>query len=194
MATSSYTLDQFVYDIKELQSKGVDDSAVLDKGSSFLERLINNPNCIPGEYRVPSSKGDGRIHGSYLLHRSESLLVSAEVWGPGDHVDPHDHHVWGMIGVLDNTLNEIRFRWHSDEDRPGFGRLEKDRDAVSKAGEVSLLVPGIDEIHQIDNPDSRSTVEIHVYGQDLSNIERCRFDMATGAKVDFQSKSKYDNE
>ena len=194
MATSSYTLDQFVYDIKELQSKGVDDSEVLDKGSSFLERLINNPNCIPEEYRVPSSKGGGRVHGSYLLHRSDSLLVSAEVWGPGDHVDPHDHHVWGMIGVLDNTLNEIRFRWHSDEDRPGFGRLEKDRDALSKAGEVSLLIPGIDEIHQIDNPDSRPTVEIHVYGQDLSNIERCRFDMATGAKVDFQSKSKYDNE
>ena len=37
MATSSYTLDQFVYDIRELQSKGVDESAVLDKGSSFLE-------------------------------------------------------------------------------------------------------------------------------------------------------------
>ena len=128
-----------------------------DKGSSFLERLINNPNCIPGEYRVPSSKGGGRVHGSYLLHRSESLLVSAEVWGPGDHVDPHDHHVWGMIGVLDNTLNEIRFRWHSDEDRPGFGRLEKDRDAVSKAGEVSSARPG----HRRNTPDRQPRFPAH---------------------------------
>ena len=35
MATSSYTLDQFVYDIKELQSKGVDDSAVLGQRLFF---------------------------------------------------------------------------------------------------------------------------------------------------------------
>ena len=193
MATGSYTLEQFVHDMKDLQSGGTDDAAVLDKGSSFLERLVNNPDCIPQEYRVPSNRGN-RVHGSYLLHRSDNLLVSAEVWGPGDHVDPHDHRVWGMIGVLDNTLNEIRFRWHPDETRPGFGRLEKDRDVLSKPGEVSLLVPGVDEIHQIDNPDSRPTVEIHVYGQDLNRIERCRFDMATGAKVDFRSKSKYDNE
>lgn len=194
MTITTYDIDQFVNDMKELQAKGLDDSKILDSGSSYLEKLISNPDCIPPEYRVPSLKGNSRLHGSYLLHRSDDLLVSAEVWGPGDHVDPHDHRVWGMIGVLENTLNEIRFQWHEDEARPGFGRLEKSRDAVSKPGEVSLLVPGIDEIHQIDNPDSRPTVEIHVYGLDLGTIQRCRYDAATGAKVDFRIKSKYDNE
>lgn len=194
MAITTYDLDNFVHDMKELQAKGLDDAKILDRGSSYLEKLISNPDCIPPEYRIPSLKCNGRLHGSYLLHRSDDLLVSAEVWGPGDHVDPHDHLVWGMIGVLDNTLNEVRFQWHEDENRPGFGRLEKSRDAVSKPGEVSLLIPDIDEIHQIDNHDSRPTVEIHVYGLDLGTIQRCRYDAAAGTKVNFRIKSKYDNE
>lgn len=194
MAITTYDIDQFVNDMKELQAKDLDDAKILDFGSSYLEKLISNPDCIPPEYRVPALRDNTRLHGSYLLHRSDDLLVSAEVWGPGAHVDPHDHHVWGMIGVLDNTLNEIRFQWHEDESRPGFGVLEKSRDAVSKPGEVSLLIPGIDEIHQIDNPDSRPTVEIHVYGLDLGTIQRYKYDAETGARVNFRIKAKYDNE
>ena len=59
-----------------------------------------------------------------------------------------------MIGVLDNTLNEIRFRNGMPTMRiaPASAALEKDPVmSVSKPGEVSLLIPGIDEIHQIDN-------------------------------------------
>ena len=61
-----------------------------------------------------------------------------------------------------------------------------------KPGEVSLLIPDEDEIHQLDNFSDRPTVEIHVYGRDLVGLERCRYDLATG-KIATYVLGKYDN-
>jgi predicted metal-dependent enzyme (double-stranded beta helix superfamily) len=191
----SYVLDDFTHEMLELIAAEPDDEKVLDKASSLLERLIGDQNCIPEEYKLPSVRvGRDAPHGSYLLHRSPELLVTAEVWGPGDHVDPHDHHTWGMIGVLDNTLEEKRFRRLDDGSNKERALLELNRETLSKPGEVSLLIPGIDEIHQIDNTDDKPTVEIHVYGQDLATIDRCIFHPETGQIKSFKSSTKYDNE
>ena len=194
MAATRYTLDEFIHDITEELKAEADDEKILDRGSALLERLIRNPQCIPPDYRVPSGTGRNHNHGSYLLHRSpDGLLITVQVWGPGDHVGPHDHHTWGMIGVMDNVLQETRFRRLDDGSRPEYAHLEKDRMFYSRPGEVSLLIPGKDEIHQLDNPEDRPTVEIHVYGMDLAQIDRCQFDLETGGVRPFISGS-YDNE
>ncbi|HSF29785.1 MAG TPA: cysteine dioxygenase family protein [Candidatus Tectomicrobia bacterium] len=189
-----YALDEFVHDMNALLDSGADHANIFDRGATWLERLIRDPECIPPEYRVPCGKGPRPNHGSYLLHRSPNgLLVTAVVWGPGDHTGPHDHHTWGMIGVMNNTLQETRFRRLDDASQPDYAQLEKDRVSVFKPGEVSLLIPEVDEIHQMDNPGDRPTVEIHVYGRDLAGLRRCRFDPATGRVRSFMTE-KYDNE
>jgi len=114
------------------------------------------------------------------------------VWGPGDHASPHDHRTWGMIGVMDNALTETRFRRLDDRSREDYARLEKDRTALVKPGEVSLLIPDVDEIHQMDNFTDRPTVEIHVYGKDLRGLNRCRYNLETG-KISPFATEKYDN-
>ncbi|MCE2464394.1 MAG: hypothetical protein J4F46_10950, partial [Dehalococcoidia bacterium] len=70
---------------------------------------------------------------------------------------------------------------------------EKDRVGTFSPGEVSLLIPDVDEIHQMDNHTDRPTVEIHVYGRDLVGLDRCRFNPETGKVTPFVSK-KFDNE
>ena len=97
-----------------------------------------------------------------------------------------------MIGVLDNTLTETRFRRVDDRARDGYAQLEQDRQTNVKPGEVTLLMPDIDEIHQMDNHTDRPTVEIHVYGSDLRTIERSNYDLETGKVRTFMS-GKYDN-
>jgi predicted metal-dependent enzyme (double-stranded beta helix superfamily) len=177
-----------------LVESGAEQAQIFERGAPLLERLIRNPACLPSEYRVPVGKGPRPNHGTYLLHRSPSgLSVTAVVWGPGDHLGPHDHHTWGMIGVMDNILQETRFRRLDDGSRPEYARLEQTRVGVFKPGEISLLIPGVDEIHQMDNPGDRPTVEIHVYGRDLVGLQRCRFDPATG-RVRLFVTEKYDNE
>ena len=193
MVTKGYTLEDFIHDMTEKLRHETDQDKLLDQGSALLERLVSNPECIPPQYRVPSAKNKKRNHGNYLLHSSpDELLIQAVVWGPGDFVPPHDHHTWGMIGVLENVLHETRYRRLDDGSRSEYAQLEKDRVAIAKAGEVSLLIPGVDEIHEIHNPDDRPTVEIHVYGKDLAGLERCLFNLETG-KVSRYMSGKYDN-
>jgi len=193
MTIVKYSLDEFVHDMESLVNGKPGQEQLFDKGSSHLARLIGNPDTIPAKFRVPVGSGQRANHGSYLLYQGDSgLQVTAVVWGPGDHLGPHDHHTWGMIGVLDNALTETRFRRVDDRSKEGQAQLEKDRTNLFKSGDVTLLIPEVDEIHQMDNFTDRSTVEIHVYGTDLRGLDRARYDLETGKIIHFATE-KYDN-
>jgi predicted metal-dependent enzyme (double-stranded beta helix superfamily) len=189
---TAYDLDQFVADMTALIDTRPDQAALFDRAATYLERLIGNPHAIPDQFRQPVGTGNRPNHGSYALYRGEGLFVSSVVWGPGDRVGPHDHHTWGLIGVMDNAIQETRYRRVDDRDKEGFAILKKDRSALVKPGEVSLLIPEVDEIHRMDNDTDRPTVEIHVYGKDLVDLPRYRFDLATNRVIPFASE-KFDN-
>lgn len=55
-----------------------------------------------------------------------------------------------------------------------------------------MLIPPDDEIYQMQNVTNRNTVDIHVYGRDLPNLPRLRFDPATGTTATC-SPPNYDN-
>ena len=98
-----------------------------------------------------------------------------------------------MIGVMENVLAETRFRRLDDHSNEEYAILEKDRVALSKPGEVSLLIPEVDEIHAIDNESDLPTVEIHVYGRSLEGLQRSKFDLKTG-RVHSYVSGKANNE
>jgi predicted metal-dependent enzyme (double-stranded beta helix superfamily) len=192
MVMTRYALEDFVHDMQALVASQPDQAALFDRGSGYLERLINNPDALPEEFARPSGRGKRPNHGSYALHRSDGLFVSAVVWGPGDHIGPHDHKTWGMIGVMGNAIQETRFRRVDDGERDDYAVLEKDRSTLVKPGDISLLVPDVDEIHQMDNFSDRPTVEIHVYGKDLVGLDRCSYNLETGKVTRFASGT-FDN-
>ena len=97
-----------------------------------------------------------------------------------------------MIGILDNAITETRYRRVDDRDVDGYAKLEKDRAATFKPGEITLLIPNSDEIHQMDNHTDRPTVEIHVYGTDLRGLERSSYNLETGKITKFRT-TKWDN-
>ena len=193
MTIVKYSLDEFTQDMESLLKSKPDQQKIFDAGSSLLERLISNENVIPTEYRSTATNGRRPNHGTYLLYQGESgLSVTAVVWGAGEHLGPHDHLTWGMIGILNNTLTETRYQRVDDRSREGYAQLELDRTNNFKPGEITLLVPDTDEIHQMDNHTDRPTVEIHVYGDDLRGIDRHRYDLETGKMIGFRSGG-YDN-
>jgi predicted metal-dependent enzyme (double-stranded beta helix superfamily) len=192
MAVTAYALEEFIHDMTDLVAASPDQATLFDRGSRLIERLVSNPESVPAEYRRPSTAGRRPGGGSYLLHRGPGLSVTSVVWGPGSHVGPHDHHTWGMIGVMGNAIQETRFRRVDDGAREGCATLEKDRAVLVKPGEVSLLIPDVDEIHGLDNFSDRPTVEIHVYGTDLVGLQRCRYDLESGV-ISSYVLGKYDN-
>jgi 3-mercaptopropionate dioxygenase len=192
MTNVRYALDEFIHDMTSLMASAPEQATLFDRGSTYLERLAANPEAIPEELRRPLGRGSRPNHGSYVLHRGPGLLVTTVVWGPGERVGPHDHHTWGMIGVLGNGIQEARFQRVDGHEQEGYARLERDRTVDIRPGEVSLLVPEIDDIHALENLSDRPTVEVHVYGADLVGLERCQYNIDTGQVRRFVS-GKYDN-
>ncbi|MCC6174793.1 MAG: hypothetical protein IT305_05775 [Chloroflexi bacterium] len=189
---ATYTLDQFIADVQELVNAHPDQQTLFDKGSSYLERLCSTPDAVPAQFRVPSGTGRRPNHGSWAIYRGPGLFISSVVWGPGDAIGPHDHKTWGMIGVCGNAIEETRFRRIDDRDRADYARLERNRVTMVKPGDVSLLVPDVDEIHAMNNPSDRATFEIHCYGKDLVGLDRCTYNLESG-RVSWFKSDKFDN-
>jgi 3-mercaptopropionate dioxygenase len=192
MVAIRYSLDEFAQDMQSLLAQDPDQSTLFDRGSVYLETLLHNPDAVPEEYQRAAVNGRRKGGGSFVLHRSPGLLVTSVVWGPGSHIGPHDHGTWGMIGVFRNGIQETRFDRVDDRQSNERALLEKRRSYLMRTGEVSLLVPTTDEIHQLDNFSDRPTIEIHVYGGELGEIERCQYNAETG-EIKVYKSGKFDN-
>jgi predicted metal-dependent enzyme (double-stranded beta helix superfamily) len=96
-----------------------------------------------------------------------------------------------MVGVVENEIQETRFR-RKDNGSQTSADLEVTAVLKNRAGMVSCLISPNDDIHEMNNVTSRDTVEIHVYGKDLTDMPRLRFDIATKTVKTFASP-KYDN-
>ena len=186
--TAVYTLESFINDLERITSTDKSSSAIVAEAKPLLAHLLQNPNCLAPEYH----KRGATEYGRYMLHRAANFNVTAIVWGPGDNAKAHNHDTWGLVGVAENEIQETRFRRLDDGSRPEYAKLEVKAVLKNTAGMVSCLVPPDDDIHEMNNVSDRNTVEIHVYGKDLADLPRLRFDIANNSVKTFASP-KYQN-
>jgi predicted metal-dependent enzyme (double-stranded beta helix superfamily) len=167
MSIEPYTLQDFIADLDRITSQDNAPDVITGKAGPLLGRLIQDPDCIPLEFRSAPQGQRGR----YMLHRAPRFNVTAVVWRPGDAADAHNHETWGVIGVVENEIRETRYR--AAELGPIGSTVKLEVQAVLRQarGAVSCLVPG-DEVHAMRNVTDRDTVEIHVYGRDLVGLQR----------------------
>ena len=167
MASETYTLEQFVADLDRITTRETAPEAITSQIAPLLGRLVANPDAIPARFRGRAPDG-GR--GRFMLHRAPRFNVTAVVWRPGDRAAAHNHETWGVIGVIDNEIEETRYR--VTEHTGGNATVAVQSVTRHGAGAVSRLVPPTDEVHAMHNPTTRDTVEIHVYGRDLYGLHR----------------------
>jgi predicted metal-dependent enzyme (double-stranded beta helix superfamily) len=163
--TETYTLETFIADLDRITREESSGERITERAAPLLARLVRNPASIPSQYLRSTSQSRGR----YMLHRAPRFNVTSVVWRPGDTAGAHNHETWGVIGVVDNEIEETRYR--VTDTGTGKAKLEVIRVMRHRRGDVSRLIPG-DEVHRMDNPTDRDTVEIHVYGKDLVNLPR----------------------
>jgi 3-mercaptopropionate dioxygenase len=167
-----YTLKQFVDDLDAITSEESDPAVITTKAAPLLARLCRNPDAIPAEYRTAPAGRRGR----YMLHRAPRFNVTSVIWRPGDEAASHDHETWGLVGVVENEIQETRYASSGRRNLGGKIALDVRKVFRHKAGAVSTLIPPHDEIHAMYNPTNRETLEIHVYGKDLAGLRRHVFD------------------
>lgn len=183
-----YSLNEFIRDLDRITRVETSQEKIVATAKPLLERLVRQPDCLDPKYR----KRGATAYGRYMLHRAPLFNISSVVWGPGDNAKAHNHDTWGMVGVIENEIQETRFRRKDDGARTDRADLEVTAILKNKAGMVSCLVSPNDDIHEMNNVSDRDTVEIHVYGKDLTDMPRLRFDVASKTAKIFASP-KYDN-
>ena len=164
----TYTLQNFIEDLDRITRAEASQEKIVSAAQPLLAKLVQNPDCIEPKYRKRGATG------------------------PGDNAKAHNHDTWGMVGVVENEIQETRFRRKDDRSQTGSADLEVTAVLKNKAGMVSCLISPKDDIHEMNNVTDRDTVEIHVYGKDLTDMPRLRFDVATKTAKTFASP-KYDN-
>jgi predicted metal-dependent enzyme (double-stranded beta helix superfamily) len=185
---ANYSLQNFIEDLERITHTETSQERIVGAAKPLLAKLVQQPDCIDAKYR----KRGAIAYGRYMLHRAPLFNISSVVWGPGDNAKAHNHDTWGMVGVVENEIQETRFRRRDDGAKDGYADLETVGVLNNKAGMVSCLVAPNDDIHEMNNVTDRDTVEIHVYGKDLTDMPRLRFDTASKTVKTFASP-KYDN-
>lgn len=183
-----YSLQSFIQDMDSITREDNSPARIVADARPLLAKLVRHSSCIEPKFK----KRGATAYGRYMLHRAPRFNVTAVVWGPGDNAKAHNHDTWGLVGVVENEIQETRFRRRDDGSKPDFADLEITAVLKNGAGMVSCLVPPDDDIHEMNNVTQRDTVEIHVYGKDLADMPRLRFDVATKTSKTFASP-KYDN-
>jgi 3-mercaptopropionate dioxygenase len=175
-----YSLQSFIRDMDDITRSENSPATIVAAAKPLLAKLVQRPDCIEPKFKQRPAKEYGR----YMLYRAPRFN--------GDAAKAHNHDTWGLVGVVENEIQETRFRRLDDSSKAEYAKLEIKNVLKNSVGMVSCLVPPDDDIHEMNNVSDRNTVEIHVYGKDLAEMPRLRFDVANDSVKTFASP-KYQN-
>jgi predicted metal-dependent enzyme (double-stranded beta helix superfamily) len=183
-----YLLKDLIADLTRITNSASTPEKIVSQAQPLLAGFVSNPHCIAPEFKQRGATAYGR----YMLHRAPLFNITSVVWGPGDAAKAHNHDTWGLVGVVENELQETRFDRRDDGAKEGYAELEVTAVNRNTAGKVSTLLSPGNDIHAMLNVTQTNTIEVHVYGKDLANMRRLQFDVANKT-VKFFASAKYDN-
>ncbi|MCU1463762.1 MAG: cysteine dioxygenase [Acidimicrobiales bacterium] len=132
-----------------------DDRARAEAMRPALAALLADADPIPAAARQPL---DGAAVGN-LLHQDAAgrFHVLAVVFPEGTSSGIHHHGCWGVIGYLDGSDEETRYR----EGDPGGPPVEASRHRWA-AGDITYLLPPEDGWHRVRSAGPGDGVSVHV--------------------------------
>lgn len=167
-AATTYGLHDYVGDIEAILDRRPALPLTIREVSAVTRKLVSNAAWLDPAYRIASKDHYAR----HLLHRDRlnRFVVLSLVWLPGQCTPVHDHSCWGVMGVLENVLEEVHYVRLDDGSRPDYAELRESAGMDVSAGSTGYVLPPYEEIHRIGNTTDRPSISIHVYGRDLHEV------------------------
>jgi predicted metal-dependent enzyme (double-stranded beta helix superfamily) len=139
-----------------------------------MERVLEDPQAVSEAFDNSITRATDMAE--LMLYRSDDLMIHRVALDPHWKSLPHDHRIWGFVGIYQGEEANTFYREHD-------GHLEQTGSRTVKAGKVLAMDPGI--IHSIANPVGSTTIGIHVYLGDLQKQKRHLWNPVTHAKEVF---------
>jgi predicted metal-dependent enzyme (double-stranded beta helix superfamily) len=151
---TTFDLDEFIEACRAAVAAPEPTSTVKE----LLTAAVRGPARVAAE--LPATRAELSV-----LYASSELTIMKAVWTPAMTLPPHNHRMWGAIGVYGGVEENHFFR------RASGGGIEPSGGKDLAAGQVALL--GRDTIHAVTNPRTHEfTAAIHVYGGDFMHEPR----------------------
>jgi predicted metal-dependent enzyme (double-stranded beta helix superfamily) len=183
--TQAYGLDEFIRDLEAVVAAERDQQAIVAKVEPLVQRLVTSEDLswLKPEYRRPpeGKAGVASGYGQYCLYRrGTQLSVIAFCWGPGKGTPIHDHLSWGVLGFVDGSEKETRYKRIDDGEDPERAQLVEVGVHHTQKGRTSHITTPSRDVHKVENPGDTPSVSIHVYGCDMGRQRRRRYDPESG--------------
>ena len=138
MTTDTYTLSQFVTDLRQLTSESQDEKSLLAKVRPLAKRAALSPDWREERhYKGDTEQGFGIT----VLHDEpdHSLFIIAVSWLPGRGAPAHDHGSWAVIVGVDGPEKNTFWERTDDRSRPGHADLHKIGEKIFDTGDVVAM-------------------------------------------------------
>ena len=166
----AYDLDQFIADTRATLKRDAG-PAGRESVRASLERLLANRDF------VAQTCGDDAPPGLKVLYEDKDLgfQILAHINDKARKSPPHDHgDSWAIYGQATKYTDMIEWERVGGDDK--HAELKETARYRLNPGQAGMYQDG--KIHSIDYPDRARF--IRVTGTNLDNIQRVRFDLATG--------------
>jgi predicted metal-dependent enzyme (double-stranded beta helix superfamily) len=159
-----FDVDQFVADCRA--------ALAADRSHKLVREVIARAVSDPGA--VLKGLGEPTRGAIKTLYRSNDLTILNVIWPPYMTLMPHNHQMWGVIGVYAGREDNIYWRRV-----PGGAGGQLEAVGAKALGVRDAEPMGRDIIHSVTNPIPRFTAGVHVYGGDFFAAERSEWDPET---------------
>jgi predicted metal-dependent enzyme (double-stranded beta helix superfamily) len=184
MATSIYTLQDFVAEAKEVVARGLDETHTIEAMSVPLARIIARKDCLADL----EASGNPDPDKGFTIYQADDLTILAVVWPVNGGAPIHNHNGWALEGIVSGMERNRNYARLDDGSTPWYAKLEEVDPTVVRSGETTSLALPPNDIHSVEVPEGK-TLAVHVYGLDLLKQWRYRFNAETGEVTPFRRAS-----
>lgn len=169
---TDYTLEMFVQDCRERIADSGSPADCVEKIAPSMYQLLNGDRSFlkPDHFR---DDPDHYARNAIYVDDDDEMSLFALVWRPGQWTPIHDHGTWGVVGVLEGTLEERNFIRVDTQTGPVTDDIDLVRGGVIllAPGAVTSFVPNPDHIHITGNADpAQRVVSLHLYGHAMAGF------------------------
>ena len=172
--TTSYTLDQYVRDLRTIAAQETDPVKITDLVAPLAKKFAQSPELRRSEYRECD---DEQGFGVHMLHEepNHDLAVFLVSWLPNRGTTPHNHKTWAVVVGIEGQEQEISYYRLDDGTTRGYADLTYSGEQVMTAGDIAHCYP--EHIHTVRNVGKDISMSLHTYGRHINYTDRSEFDL-----------------